>query len=233
MCADCTDWLAGRRRLATVVTVLVFVVAAGVASLGGTAGLVALGLLGLYILRTATYNYVDAVLFGDELEEGFGERVPRHADGSRESVRFPGGVLGAMLRVVSAATLGFAVAFTAAVIFGGERSRGGSIDDTLELLSRPAIVYFPLVTAGDKWTTREVEGDRAAIGYTSWEALPPGEAMQMSPHDAFERAMNETDFDAIAFDPGKEVLVVPRKKFGYFKLHLPLWPTPTKVVTKR
>jgi hypothetical protein len=233
-CDECAPWLGRRRWLAAAASVAPFLLLALAAGISGTpAGGVVAGLYGLYLVRAGSYGWLDAHLYGDELEAGAGALIPRFPDGSAGRVRFPGGLGHAAARLGSAAVLGFCLAFAGFAVHGADGGSGGSFADTLSLLSRPSTAYVVLGGEGNRFALTDVGGARAAVAYTSWEALPPGPAVQLSPHDAFERALEDPAAEAVVFDPGREQIVVGREDFLRMKLHLPLWPSPDKRLEKR
>ena len=231
LCAECASWLRAKRRLATALMIVPFVLLAACVATGPI-GFVAMGLYGLYLVRSMTYGFADSMLYGGELHDAFLARIPHHVEvnPSNESVRFPAGTGHAVTRLGLAAILGFAAAFLAVMVasYGG----GQSEDDTLELLSRPSKAYVITRADSEKLATTELEGRRVATAYTSFEALPQGTALEIAPYMLFERALADESVEAIAFDPGPNSLVVVRKRFKHFKRHLPEWQTEVKTVTK-
>jgi hypothetical protein len=119
----------------------------------------------------------------------------------------------------------------------GVALRGSSQDidefeGELALLSRPSKVFVAVAGEGTGFAVSELDGAGTAVARTSWEAVPAGAVLQLSPHDAVERAIDDPRVEAIVFDPGPERIVVRRSDFARLKLHLPLWPTAPQRVVK-
>lgn len=232
LCAECAPWLRRRRVVAGAAMVVPFLGLAFAAGLAGTpAGGVVAGLYGLYLVRAGSYGWADGQLYGEEFETGAGALIPRFPDGSEGRVRFPGGLGHAVGRLGLAAVLGFGFAFAGFVVHGA--GEGGSTEDTLSLLSRPSTAYVALAGDGTGFARSVVGGARAAVAYTTWEAAPPGPVMQLSPHDALERAFDDAEIEVLVFDPGTEQIAVQREDFLYLKERLPLWPSAGKRLEKR
>jgi hypothetical protein len=204
------------------------------ALLAGYAGEPMLGALvgayGLYLFRAGSYGYMDGSLYGSELEHGAGALVPRFPDGSTGWVRFPGSLLHVVLRLGATMLLGFLLAFTGAMAH--QAGLGGEAFDPLPLLSRPSKVFVLVGGEGERFSLTEVEGKRAAVAHTDWEAVRAGPALQLSPHDLLERALADPEVEAVLFDPGKLQFVVRRAEFNDLKLRLPLWQTPVMRLEK-
>lgn len=234
LCNECSSWLRGRRGLASLLMVAPFLALAALAGTGSVPLLMVTGLYGLHLVRAGSYGFADGMVYGSELEAVFRDRLPHHPGGdvAKETVRFPAGIVHGIGRIAVAGTFGFALALAVNVLVPAMSDREPSDEAIEELLSRPKMVWMRLAPGSEAWATTAVDGSRAASAYTSWDALPPGNAIQISPHDAFERALSDPSIEAIQFDPGPEAIVVKKSQFEDFKLRLPPWSTPVKVVNK-